>query len=57
LIPESKLGRIRSSDSIVVFYTRYFSDNPLAVSGRGAGQEVTASGVLGDIIGLARLMR
>jgi len=55
--PDSKLGRIRSSDSIVVFYTRYFSDNPLAVSGRGAGQEVTASGVLGDIIGLARLMR
>jgi len=55
--PESKLGRIRSSDSIVVFYTRYFSDNPLAVSGRGAGQEVTASGVLGDIISLARLMR
>jgi len=55
--PDSKLGRIRSSDSIVVFHTRYFSDNPLAVSGRGAGQEVTASGVLGDIVSLARAMR
>ncbi len=55
--PESKLGRIRSSDSIVVFHTRYFSDNPLAVSGRGAGQEVTASGVLGDLVNLARAMR
>lgn len=55
--PESKLGSIRSSDSIVVFHTRYFSDNPLAVSGRGAGQEVTASGVLGDIVSLSRAMR
>lgn len=51
--PATKLGSIRSSDSIVVFHTRYFSDNPLAVSGRGAGQEVTASGVLGDIVALS----
>jgi len=55
--PNSKLGSIRSSDSIVVFHTRYFGDNPLAVSGRGAGQEVTASGVLGDIVSLARARR
>jgi homoserine dehydrogenase len=27
------------------------------VSGRGAGQEVTASGVLGDIVSLARARR
>jgi homoserine dehydrogenase len=54
--PASKLGGIRTSDSIVVFYTKYFSDNPVAVSGRGAGQEVTASGVLGDVVGLARGM-
>jgi aspartokinase/homoserine dehydrogenase 1 len=54
--PASKLGGIRASDSIVVFYSKYFSDNPVAVSGRGAGQEVTASGVLGDIVGLARVI-
>lgn len=54
--PASKLGGIRTSDSIVVFYTKYFSDNPVAVSGRGAGQDVTASGVLGDIVGLARAL-
>jgi len=53
----SKLGSIRSSDSIVVFHTRCFGDHPLAVSGRGAGQEVTASGVLGDIVSLARARR
>lgn len=55
--PTTKLGGIRTSDSIVVFTTKYFSDNPVAVSGRGAGQEVTASGVLGDIVSLAREMR
>ncbi len=51
--PASKLGGIRASDSIVVFTTRQYRDNPLAISGRGAGQEVTASGVLGDIVALA----
>ncbi len=54
--PATKLGGIRTSDSIVVFTTKYFSDNPVAVSGRGAGQEVTASGVLGDIVSLSRAM-
>jgi homoserine dehydrogenase len=54
--PSTKLGGIRTSDSIVVFTTKYFSDNPVAVSGRGAGQEVTAAGVLGDIVSLSRGM-
>jgi homoserine dehydrogenase len=54
--PNSKLGSIRTSDSIVVFTTRQYNENPMAVSGRGAGQEVTASGVLGDIVSLAREM-
>jgi homoserine dehydrogenase len=54
--PASKLGSIRTTDSIVVFTTRFFSDNPLAVSGRGAGQELTASGVLGDLVSLSRQM-
>ena len=51
--PDSKLGLIRATDSVVVFTTKYFSDNPVSVSGRGAGQEVTASGVLGDIVSLS----
>lgn len=51
--PNTKLGAIQASDSIVVFTSKHFSSNPLAVSGRGAGQEVTAMGVLGDIVSLA----
>ncbi len=54
--PVSKLGGIRTSDSIVVFSTKFYSENPLAISGRGAGQEVTAAGVLGDIVDLSREM-
>jgi homoserine dehydrogenase len=52
--PNTKMGAIQASDSIVVFTTSHFSNNPLAVSGRGAGQEVTAMGVLGDIVSLAK---
>jgi homoserine dehydrogenase len=54
--PASKLGLSRTSDSVVIFHTRFFTDNPVTIAGRGAGQEVTASGVLGDIIGLSRVM-
>lgn len=49
----TKLGAVNASDSIVVFTTRHFNSNPLAVSGRGAGQDVTAMGVLGDVMSLA----
>jgi homoserine dehydrogenase len=50
---DSPLARIRSSDSIVVFYTARYAENPLTISGRGAGPEVTAAGVLGDILDIA----
>ena len=52
--PTTKLGGIRTTDSIVIFTTKYFSDNPVAISGRGAGQTVTASGCLGDVVSLAK---
>jgi homoserine dehydrogenase len=52
----SKLGSTRTSDSAVIFTTKYFSDNPVAVTGRGAGQEVTASGCLGDVVSLSKEM-
>lgn len=54
--PAGKLGVIGAGDSIVAFTTRDYPDVPMAISGRGAGQDVTASGVLGDIIGVARAL-
>ncbi len=53
---DSKLGMSRTSDSVVCFYTKHFTDNPVTISGRGAGQAVTASGVLGDLVSLSSAM-
>lgn len=52
LSPDNRVARVSSSDSIVVFHTLRYSDNPLVVSGRGAGPINTAAGVLGDMLAL-----
>lgn len=51
--PTSRLAHLQSSDSIVIFQTAHYRDNPLVISGPGAGPTVTAAGVLGDIVSLA----
>jgi aspartokinase/homoserine dehydrogenase 1 len=37
-------------DNIVLFYTDRYKEQPLIIKGAGAGAEVTASGIFGDII-------
>ncbi|MBW8823222.1 MAG: hypothetical protein JF567_03130, partial [Xanthomonadales bacterium] len=44
----------RLSDNLIQFRTRRYADNPLVVQGPGAGPEVTAAGVFGDILAIAR---
>ncbi|NWJ46307.1 MAG: homoserine dehydrogenase [Chloroflexi bacterium] len=51
---DSQIGRLRGTDNIVVFKTRRYDPNPMVIQGRGAGPEVTASGVLADIISFGR---
>jgi len=41
---------LEGKDNIVMFYTERYSDQPLIIKGAGAGSEVTASGLFGDII-------
>ncbi|MBI5456968.1 bifunctional aspartate kinase/homoserine dehydrogenase I [Candidatus Kaiserbacteria bacterium] len=41
---------LRGSDNIVAFTTERYKDTPLVVKGPGAGAEVTAGGVLADIL-------
>lgn len=41
---------IAGKDNIVLFYTNRYREQPLIVKGAGAGAEVTASGIFGDII-------
>ncbi|MBS0375001.1 MAG: bifunctional aspartate kinase/homoserine dehydrogenase I [Proteobacteria bacterium] len=45
-------ANIALTDNVVRFETRRYCDNPLIVQGPGAGPEVTAGGVFGDLLRL-----
>jgi len=49
----SPLASIKGSDNQLVFTTARYKANPLVITGPGAGAEVTAAGVLNDILRLA----
>ncbi len=49
----SPLATIKGSDNQLVFVTDRYKANPLVITGPGAGAEVTAAGVLNDILRLA----
>lgn len=49
----SAVGRLRGTDNIVTARTRFYDERPLVISGPGAGPEVTAAGIFGDLLRLA----
>ncbi len=49
----SALGGLRGTDNQVVFTTERYRTHPLVITGPGAGLEVTAMGVMNDILRLA----
>ncbi|KAK5169679.1 Homoserine dehydrogenase [Saxophila tyrrhenica] len=51
------IAALKGSDNIINFYTKRYGANPLIVQGAGAGGEVTAMGVTGDLIKVIRLLR
>lgn len=46
----------RLTDNLVQFHTRRYTENPLVVQGPGAGPEVTAAGVFGDLLAIAQTL-
>ncbi|MGD8857778.1 MAG: homoserine dehydrogenase [Chloroflexota bacterium] len=50
-------GSPLASLKYVSFRTGHYDDEPLLIGGKGAGVEMTAAGVLGDMISLVREMR
>ena len=44
------IAALKGSDNIISFYTRRYGAKPLIIQGAGAGGEVTAMGVTGDLI-------
>jgi homoserine O-acetyltransferase len=57
-LPENHpVGRAGAGESVVVIRTDRYSGLPLTISGPGAGPEITASGVLIDLLGAAEALR
>ncbi len=50
----STLGQLKGSDSLFEIFTKSYGDLPLVIQGAGAGKDVTARGVLSDIIKLSK---
>jgi aspartate kinase len=50
----SSLGQLQGSDSIFEIYTETYGDNPIIIQGAGAGAEVTARGVFGDLLRISQ---
>jgi bifunctional aspartokinase / homoserine dehydrogenase 1 len=49
---DNPLHEIDGGENILAFYTRYYDPKPLLTRGYGAGPDVTAAGVFGDILRL-----
>ncbi|KAF2457900.1 homoserine dehydrogenase-domain-containing protein [Lineolata rhizophorae] len=54
--PSHPIAALKGSDNVIAFYTERYGANPLIVQGAGAGGEVTAMGVTGDLIKVLRLL-
>ncbi len=47
------IGRLRGTDNIITVRTHYYDERPLIIAGPGAGANVTAAGVFGDVLRLS----
>ena len=52
--PKHDFYNLEGSDNIILFYTNRYKNQPLIVKGAGAGAEVTAGGIFGDIIRIGK---
>ena len=55
VLRDSSLGALQGPANIISLQNRRYFDNPLIISGPGAGPAVTAAGVLGDVIKQAKM--
>lgn len=55
--PEHAAHGLRGPTAQVAFTTDRYPDHPLVVQGSGAGAEVTASGLLADVVRIATGLR
>lgn len=53
---DSPLANLKGTDNLIQIYTKRYAESPIVIQGPGAGREVTAAGVLGDIIDIGGLV-
>ena len=46
-------ARIRGTENLLVIRSRWYADHPMVIQGPGAGPEVTAAGLMTDLVGAA----
>ena len=55
--PMHPIATLKGSDNIISFYTKRYGDMPLTIRGAGAGGDVTAMGVTGDLLKVLAQLR
>jgi aspartokinase/homoserine dehydrogenase 1 len=53
----SPLGQLKGADNLIEIYTKSYGEIPIVIQGAGAGKEVTARGVLADILKIAEKIK
>ena len=57
-VPKSSaLGQLKGADNLIEIYTKSYGEIPIVIQGAGAGREVTARGVLADILKLSEKIK
>ena len=47
---------LQGNDNMLAIYTEHYNDSPLIIRGPGSGAEVTAAGVLADVLRIAQYL-
>ncbi|WP_333694726.1 aspartate kinase [Flavobacterium sp.] len=53
----SALGQLKGADNLIEIYTQSYGEIPIVIQGAGAGKQVTARGVLNDILKIAEKIK
>lgn len=54
VVQRGRFGVLYGPENMIVFHTARYDETPLTIAGPGAGPEVTAAGVLSDILDIVR---
>jgi aspartokinase/homoserine dehydrogenase 1 len=52
----SSMGQLKGTDNLIQISSRFYNQTPLIIQGPGAGKEVTAAGVIADVLKVAEGM-